>query len=557
MADPASSSRRRTRTTQISLTLAEEQALAALSCAEQRDVAAALRLSLQESWDSEDEQSSSDSEVELDISSSVEVKQSAPSFPADDDDSWSSNLHDIDLPLSRLRPQHRQQDYADTSAFALLQLFLPLALMEEFAHHTNAAAPHDWRRTTAAELYAFLGVHLYMGICRLPRTRMYWNETFSQRTVSQLFSRDRFRQLLSFFRIVAPEDAAAQRNPLPHVRALATRLNESFAQHYTPVQHLALDEAMVAYKGRSSIKQYIPSKPHKWGYKIWCLSSDDYLLHFEIYAGKEGGPSDAGATIDTALRMTAAYHEQQYVLYTDSWFTSPALLHALAKKGVRLCGAVRSNRRGMPAIPESDIRALGRGKWLQRQRGDTTVAVWQDQKALRVLYNHCSPSENATLSRWNDRGEKVSVDCPRAVRDYFFHARCVDVLSQLHYAYAPGRKARRCWPRLAWWLLDMCVINAYKLWSVGHGHTSQLQFREKLMHELLQQLPPEQAPRKRGASLRPVHALANKHYSIRVDEERDCAYCSNRSTQRVRTVYLCAECQAHLCVGTCFAQYHS
>ena len=42
--------------------------------------------------------------------------------------------------------------------------FLPRSLMEEFAQHTNAAAPHDWRPTTAAELYAFLGVHLFMGI---------------------------------------------------------------------------------------------------------------------------------------------------------------------------------------------------------------------------------------------------------------------------------------------------------------------------------------------------------------------------------------------------------
>jgi hypothetical protein len=255
--------------------------------------------------------------------------------------------------------------------------------------------------------------------------------------------------------------------------------------------------------------------------------------------------------------MTEAYHKQQHVLFTDSWFTSPALLHALAEKGVRLCGAVRSNRKGMPVIPESDIKQLKQGGWLQQQRGDTTVAVWQDQKALRVLYNHCSPSETATLDRWTDGGDRASVTCPRAVRDYFHHARCVDVLSQLHYAYVPGRKARRCWPRLAWWLLDMCVINAYKLWSFEKKNACQLQFREQLMHELMRQMPPGQAPRERGASLRPVHALANEHYSTRSNEDRDCSYCSNRSARRVRTNYVCAKCHAHLCVGTCFAKYHS
>jgi hypothetical protein len=395
-------------------------------------------------------------------------------------------------------------------------------------------------------MYAFLGAHLFMGIDRLPRTELYWSETFGHPLLTSLFSRDRFKQLLRFFRVVAPDEDAADRNPLPHVRALAAKLNASFTAHAHPSQHLTLDEAMAAYKGRSSIKQYIPSKPHKWGYKIWCLASEDYLLHFEVYAGKEDAPSDAGATVDTAVRMTAAYQHQQRVLYCDNWFTSPALLHALAARGIRLCGSVRRNRKGMPDIPPQEVRALDRGEWLQRQKGDATVAVWRDQQPLWVLYNHCSPGETASLDRWSDSGHKVSIGCPRAVRDYFYHARSVDVLSQLHYAYLIGRKARRAWPRLAWWLLDACILNAFQLWSIGQQHASQLRFREELMLELLKQLPTKDVPRKRGAGLHPAHALACEHFSTRVDEDRDCAVCSRRSVRRVRTNYICKACNTHL-----------
>jgi len=174
-----------------------------------------------------------------------------------------------------------------------------------------------------------------------------------------------------------------------------------------------------------------------------------------------------------------------------------------------------------------------------------------------LLYNHCSPGETASLERWNDFGRKVSVGCPRAIRDYFYRARSVDVLSQLHYAYPPGRKAQRCWPRLAWWLLDMCVINAFQLWSKGQRHRGQLRFREELMHQLLEQLSAEHTPRKRGAGLHTAHALASEHFSKRVEEERDCAVCSRRSVRRVRTHYFCGACQVHLCIGDCFAQYHS
>jgi len=556
MADSASAARRSTRTSQQPLLLAEEQAASALSLLEQRDIAAALRLSLHDSWDSDEEKSGAGSDAEEESSSSDEEEEKQQAAPAEDEAEWTDNLHDIQLPLPRLR--HEQQRLLpDCSPFQLLQCFLPRRLMQEFAQHTNAAAPHDWRPTTAEELYAFLGVHLFMGIDRLPRTEMYWSQTFGHPLITSIFSRDRFKQLLRFFRVVALDEDAADRNPLPHVRSLAAKLNASFAAHAAPSQHLTLDEAMVAYKGRSPIKQYIPSKPHKWGYKIWCLASDDYLLHFEVYAGKEDAPSDAGATVDTTLRMTAAYQHQQHVLYTDNWFTSPALLHALAQRGIRLCGSVRSNRKGMPAIPAEDIRALNRGEWIQRQKGDATVAVWHDQRTMWLLYNHCSPGEAASLQRWNDSGRKVSVGCPRAIRDYFYRARSVDVLSQLHYAYVPGRKAQRCWPRLAWWLLDMCVINAFQLWSKGQQHLGQLRFREELMHELLKQLPPEQKPQRTRERPNAATALAQQHYPVHTNSRGDCIACSCRSGKRATSRIICAECGVHLCIGACFSQYHS
>jgi len=555
MAAAASSARRSTRTSQQPLSLAEEQAAAALSLLEQRDLSAALQLSLRDTWDSDEEKSGAGSDAAADSSSSDEEEQREAAAQAEEEAEWTSDLHAINPPLPRLR--HPPQRVApDSTPLQLLQCFLPRSLMEEFAQHTNTAAPHGWQPTTAEELYAFLGAQLFMGIDRLPRTEMYWSETFGHPLITSLFSRDRFKQLLRFFRVVPPDDDAAARDPLPHVRALAAKLNASFAAHATPSQHLVLDEAMAAYKGRSPIKQYIPSKPHKWGYKIWCLSSEHYLLHFEIYAGKEGAPSDAGATVDTVLRMTTDYKDQGFILYTDNWFTSPALLHALAQRGVRLCGAVRSNRKGMPAFPDEDIRALNRGEWIQRQKSDATVAAWRDQQLLRVLYNHCSPNEVASLQRWNDRGHKVSVGCPRAVRDYFYHARSVDVLSQLHYAYPPGRKAQRCWPRLAWWLLDMCIVNAFQLWSTGRMHHGQLRFREELMHELLKQLPSEDRPRKRGAGILHSAPLAKDHYPERAGEDRMCVHCSRESERRVRSSFICHACQVHLCIGDCFSLYH-
>ena len=299
---------------------------------------------------------------------------------------------------------------------------------------------------------------------------------------------------------------------------------------------------MVAYKGRSPIKQYIPSKPHKWGYKIYCLASEDYLLHFEVYEGKEDDPRESGATYDTVIRMTQQYHNQQLILFTDNWFTSPTLMNALKQRGILMCGSVRSNRRGMPKIAKKHVKSLSKGECIQRQKSDMCLAVWKDQKAVQVLFNHVSPRACTTLERWTDADERISIGCPQAIHDYFYHARSVDVVNQLHYSYLPGRKARRCWPRLAWWLLDMCIINAFKLWSIGQQHPNQLRFREELMHELLEQLPTDDKPREHGGHPPRPNAPATIHSSELAAEERDCKHCSHRPENRKQTNYICGAC---------------
>jgi hypothetical protein len=263
-----------------------------LSQLKQRDVAAALRSSLASSWESDEDDEEAVAEAEEEEEEEQQEEKKEQAALDEQKEGWPAQLHDIAVPLPCLRHLVNRPPPAAATPLQLLQYFLPQQLMEEFAQHTNNAAPRDWRCTTASELYALLGVHIYMGIDRLPSTELYWSQTFGHPFITSLFSRDRFKQLLAYFRVVPAPVAAAPRNPTPHVRALAEKLNASFAAHFTPTQHLTIDEAMCAYKGRAAIKQYIPLKPHKWGYKIYCLASESYLLHFEIYEGKEDDPTE-------------------------------------------------------------------------------------------------------------------------------------------------------------------------------------------------------------------------------------------------------------------------
>lgn len=64
---------------------------------------------------------------------------------------------------------------------------------------------------------------------------------------------------------------------------------------------------MVAFKGKSSLKQYIRGKPHPVGFKIWGRAGSSGILYdFDVYQGKNGTKSEQsiGCAGDVVLKLT-------------------------------------------------------------------------------------------------------------------------------------------------------------------------------------------------------------------------------------------------------------
>ena len=57
---------------------------------------------------------------------------------------------------------------------------------------------------------------------------------------------------------------------------------------YNPGPEVTVDERLVPYRGRRPFKQYIPSKPGKYGIKIWaaCDARSSYAWNMQVYTGK-------------------------------------------------------------------------------------------------------------------------------------------------------------------------------------------------------------------------------------------------------------------------------
>ena len=462
---------------------------------------------------------------------------------------WIKEIHSIRLPrfMADSGPQVALSDPLD-----LLQLFLPYSLLALIAQNTTAyahskGASSDWC-TTPEELYRFIAVHICMGICVLPQVQLYWSEEYHIPFISQCFTRNRFMEILRYFHITPPDISSLNVPPLGKVQPLLDSLNQSFATFYKPGKELTVDEAMVGFKGRSAMKQYIPNKPTKWGYKVWCLSSNNYLLSFKVYEGAREGNASLSAS-DAVLHLVRPYQNHNRVLYMDRLFTSPELLTTLLENRTRGCGTVRFNQEGLPEKFKEKNPKMKKGTMKCWQKGEMGALLWKDRRLVRMLSTHISPKMTKRIRR---RGHSKKERVPKVVLDYNQFKGGVDTVDQLRDNYSIGRKSLKWWPRLAWWCIDMCIVNAYSLHCMNSSvPLTHLQFRERLMHQLAEKYgqPCNEREEQRQRS---SHGSQNHHKLIHSELERDCSLCSVQPTNRRETRYKCDICDIYLCVIPCY-----
>ena len=201
-----------------------------------------------------------------------------------------------------------------------------------------------------------------------------------------------------------------------------------------------------------------------------------------------------------------------------------------------------------------------RGDWSCRHSGALVVVSWMDKKPVNILSSYCSPYNIATVYRHIEQHSAAqSVRCPEAVREYITNMRGVDVFSQMESYARIGRKQFRWWPKLAWFLIEIAVMNAYVLYT--KKQQSNKLSREKFRIHLAQQLissfssrkkrgRPSQAQQSAGVAQRTDIGM---HTSIRSREDsvHSCTQCGRSRTYRKRTKYMCEQCNVYVCLGAC------
>ena len=187
------------------------------------------------------------------------------------------------------------------------------------------------------------------------------------------------------------------------------------------------------------------------------------------------------------------------------------------------------------------------------QSGQLGCVVWNDAKPVIFLsiIRRVDQLTHMPATDW-----RPAFDRPTVAVDYNFNKGHVDQVDQLRSYNVVQRRGRRTWPALAWWLLDVCISNAYKLWCVEtNTKTGLLYFRERLLEQIAAAYPsPPSLVQPTVPAV--VHAGFVGHWPKITNKMRNCVHCSHGRQHRSKSAYKCAVCGVQLHVAPCFGAYH-
>ena len=133
----------------------------------------------------------------------------------------------------------------------------------------------------------------------LPALADYWklDLTYRYSPIADKIIRDCSVEITRYFHFVDKSTLPSRTDPgydeLEKIRPVTDHLSRQFLTVYNSQCEASIDEAVIAFKGRSIMKQYLPKKPVKRGFKVWVRADavSGCVGEFDVYTGKVSGES--------------------------------------------------------------------------------------------------------------------------------------------------------------------------------------------------------------------------------------------------------------------------
>ena len=420
----------------------------------------------------------------------------------------------------------------------------------------NRVFREQWKYINNTIFEAYLGLLLLAGVYRShgESTKSLWHKELGRNIFRATMSLETFCAISRVLRFDDRTNREERRrtDKLAPIRDIWEKWVDIQPKLYNPDAEVTVDEQLVAFRGRCPFKQYIPSKPAKYGIKIWalCDSKSSYAIKLQIYTGKEHGAApekNQGMRVVNDLCSGLSGHN----ITCDNFFTSYNLGQLLLKKNLTMLGTIRKNKPELPK-PMNNTEVYTSSFYFT---SDTTVVNYIPKKNKSVVLM----STHHLAKQISNRDDKK----PQIILDYNSTKGAVDTLDQLVTTYTCKRKTNR-WPMIVFYnMIDISAYNAFVLWTSinpqwnGKKLTKRRLYLEQLGQALIEEhikgrlyMPRTEDARNVVERFQRAQSSSQATPAPRGDLKRSrCKFCP--STNDNKTNIVCSTCTKHICKAHC------
>ncbi|XP_014259734.1 piggyBac transposable element-derived protein 4-like [Cimex lectularius] len=400
---------------------------------------------------------------------------------------------------------------------------------------------HDWVELKTCELKIFVGLLLHMGHLQIPHIEDYWNKDplFNMTCFSSHMSLNRFLMILKCLRFA--DDTEEDASETCKLKNLIHHFNKAMSTLYIGARDLTVDVPVTPHKGRIVMSHDPKNKGGKHGIKLYSLcDAHGVVIKCCLFGGEKGRmPVE-----DIVMELVSDHLFHGHSLYLVEFYTSLKLASLLKEGGTYCTGVLRSDR-----LPKGyDVPSLNQGQLVTKYSKGVAVCKWKDRR--HTLY--ITSVNNNQMVNIKSQGKLKTRPKALVDHEYMINSKRTDDV----FEYYPCEKLRlRCFKKFAVHLIQLMVLNAYRLFSLHADDSySLLDFRLSIVRELLSlkrvfltrflgsahHLPTRHSVNERGKALR-----------------KRCKLCYSQG-RRKDTTYYCSQCPdtPALCLHPCFPRFH-
>ncbi|XP_050499979.1 piggyBac transposable element-derived protein 4-like, partial [Diabrotica virgifera virgifera] len=385
-----------------------------------------------------------------------------------------------------------------------------------------------WTAMTKEDFFTFIAVLFLAARHRKNKLVENWStdELLYTPIFGKVMSRNRFQIILRMLHF-ADNAQQIKGHSFHKLRGIFEKIKNTFAQRFSPFQNLVIDESLMLFKGRLLFKQFIRTKRHRFGIKLFllCDCETGYVLNFIVYTGSKTEIElykDLGISGSVVTTLMKSYLDKGHSLFTYNWYTSPTLSTYLFEHKTNTCGTVRTNRKQMPDLSGK----LEKGETKSMVSDNMLAVRWKDRRDVNMLTTfHKDQMINVNKTNMKT-GE--SVKKPECVVHYNQNMGAVDRTDMMLSSTECVRKTLKWYKKLFFHILDLCVLNSHALFLMQNpGQLPLADFQLRLTRQLLESYNvPKTIPRTLNTSKH--QRLTGRHFPAMVPNKkvRRCIVCS-------------------------------